>query len=172
MAINKTQRGFSLLIAVIFASVMLTFGLQLASLEYKQQVLASTALQSQYAFYAADAGLECALTADQQQNIFAYPATEPANAPAMKCDNALAVSIPGVSPTVSWTSGAFGRLLVTYRFSLDGNTRCTDVMVYKPNPATPGGRTSIYAQGYNVSCAVVANPGGKRFAYRGLKASY
>jgi hypothetical protein len=31
MAINKTQRGFSLLIAVIFASVMLTFGLQLAS---------------------------------------------------------------------------------------------------------------------------------------------
>lgn len=164
MAINKTQRGFSLLIAVIFASVMLTFGLQLASLEYKQQVLASTALQSQYAFYAADAGLECALTADQQQNIFAYPASAPSNAPTMKCDNASALA--------SIFSYDTTRLLVSYRFNLDGSTHCTDVMVYKPNPATPGGRTSIYAQGYNVSCAVVANPGGKRFAYRGLKASY
>ena len=54
---KKTQRGFALLIAIIFMSVMLSFGLALGSLAYKQQVLASSAIQSQYAFYAADSAL-------------------------------------------------------------------------------------------------------------------
>lgn len=160
---NNTQRGFSLLIAVIFASVMLTFGLQLASLGYKQQTLSTSSLRSQYAFYAADAGLECALTADQQQDLFAYPISAPSSAPATKCDNASALA--------SSFSYDATRLLVSYRFNLDSSTHCADVVVYKPNPLS-GAKTYIYSQGYDVSCAVVANPGGKRFAYRGIKASY
>ena len=53
-------------------SVMLSFGLALGSLGYKQQVLASGAIASQYAFYVADTALECVLYADQQQGLFAY----------------------------------------------------------------------------------------------------
>src|SRR3989344_5216944 len=56
-----SSRGFALLIAVIFVSVVLALGLSLGSLGYKQQILASGGIQSQYAFYAADAALECAL---------------------------------------------------------------------------------------------------------------
>ena len=66
MAITQPQRGFALLVAVVFMSVMLSFGLALGSLSYKQQVLAGASVQSQYAFYAADAGLECALYEDQK----------------------------------------------------------------------------------------------------------
>ncbi len=72
-------------------SVMLAFGLALGSLSYKQQVLASSAVESQYAFYAADAGLECGLYADQQQNLFAYPQSNPPAAPTAVCDNISAV---------------------------------------------------------------------------------
>src|SRR5580658_7382511 len=97
MTAKQTQRGFALLIAVIFMSVMLSFGLALGALAYKQEVLASSAVESQYAFYAADAGLECALYADQVQNLFAYPATDPHSPPTATCDGALPFSSQEVS---------------------------------------------------------------------------
>ena len=71
MAIKK--KGIALLVTVIFMSVMLAFGVTLASLAYKQSVLASTASLSQVAFFAADAALECALYADQRQGPSIYP---------------------------------------------------------------------------------------------------
>lgn len=161
MAIKNTQRGFALLIAVIFMSVMLAFGLALGSLSYKQQVLASSAVQSQYAFYAADAGLECALYADQRENRFAYPPSAPSSAPAMTCDG----SAP-FSASFLYTASQF---VVLNRVSLDSNRRCADVTVYKPNGA---GTTYIFSQGYDVSCSTVVSPGGTRFVARGLNASY
>jgi Tfp pilus assembly protein PilX len=169
MAIKQTQkkslatnRGFTLLIAVIFMSVMLAFGLALSSLSYKQQVLASSAILSQYAFYAADAGLECGLYADQQQNLFAYPASSPSSAPTATCDNAQPISSSDTwSPT---------RFVVTNRFSLDSNTRCVDVTVYKPNGT---GTTYIFSQGYDLPCTTVANPPtGARIVSRGINIRY
>src|SRR3989344_7656964 len=159
MAMNmnnfQKKRGFALLIAVIFMSVMLSFGLALGSLSYKQQVLASSAIQSQYAFYAADAGLECALYADQQENRFAYPPSAPPSAPAMTCDGS-AVILSSFSYTAS-------QFVVFSRVSLDSNKRCADVTIYKPNGA---GTTYLFSQGYDVSCSAVANPQGTRFVAR------
>lgn len=165
MAIKKTQRGFALLVAVIFMSVMLTFGITLGSLAYKQQVLASTAVESQYAFYTADAALECALYADQQQNLFAYPPSQPSSAPAMSCD---VYSSPFSSSIISYTEGV--RWVISYRLSLDSGTRCADVTIYKP--AVNSGTTYLFSQGYNVSCATVESPDGARFVSRGLNARY
>ena len=145
-------------------SVMLSFGLALGSLAYKQQVLASSAIQSQYAFYAADSALECALYADQQQNLFAFPPSVPSSAPAMSCDAAAPISATIVSytPSTQW--------VISTRLSLDSNKRCADVTIYKPVPGT--GTTFVFSQGYDVSCAVVANPNGARFVARGLSAHY
>lgn len=160
---NAPQRGFTLLIAVIFMSVMLSFGLALGSLSYKQQVLASSAIESQYAFYAADAGLECALYADQKLDSFAYPPPTPTSAPIMTCDghNATSAGIISYTPT-QW--------IIVERLSLDSGTpRCVDVTVYKPNGL---GTTYIFSQGYDVSCATVASPGGARFVARGINSHY
>jgi len=157
----QKKRGFALLIAVIFMSVMLSFGLALGSLSYKQQILASSAIQSQYAFYAADAGLECALYADQQQNLFAYPPSAPPSAPSMTCDG----SAP-VSASFSYTPSQF---VVLNRVSLDSNKRCADVTVYKPSGA---GTTYIFSQGYDVPCSTVSAPSGARFVARGLNVRY
>ncbi len=161
------KRGFALLIAVIFMSVMLSFGLALGSLGYKQQVLASSAIESQYAFYAADAALECALFADQGsgQNIFAYPQTEPSSPPAMTCDGAAPINT-----TKNWSTSQW---IVTNRVKIDSNKRCADVTVYKyTTPQPPGGATTyIFSQGYDVSCDT-AGTGGARFVSRGESAHY
>ncbi|HCR52634.1 TPA: hypothetical protein DIV48_03275 [Candidatus Kaiserbacteria bacterium] len=159
---KQTRRGFALLIAVIFMSVMLAFGLALGSLAYKQQVLASTAIQSQYAFYAADAGLECALYADQQQGLFAYTSDMSAPAPSLVCDGASAISASVLSHTGS-------QWVIFNRLSLDTNKRCVDVTVYKRKNT---GTNYLFSQGYDVSCATVAAPNGAHFVSRGLSADY
>jgi hypothetical protein len=161
---QKHKQGFALLIALIFMSVMLSIGLTLASLGYKQQVLASSGIESQYAFYAADGALECALYADQQEDLFAYPSgSGTPSAPAMNCDGAAPVSATVVSKTLS-------QWVVATRLSLDGGTHCADVTVYKPSSDI--GTTYLFSQGYDVSCATVATPGGAQFVSRGLSTHY
>lgn len=166
MAINN-NRGFALLIAVIFMSVMLSFGLALGALGYKQQVLASTAIESQYAFYATDTALECTLYADQQQDIFSpFPSGTPASAPTITCDNAAPIS----TSTVSYTAAQW---VIKERFSLDSDKRCADVTIYKySEPLSNGATTYIFSQGYNVPCSVVSSPGTSRFVSRGESAHY
>ncbi len=172
MAITR-HRGFALLVAVVFMSVMLAFGLALASLAYKQQVLASSAIQSQYAFYAADAALECALYYDQELNYFAYPGEEetPTSAPLMQCDGTDA-EYPPLVPDGIATPPNGTQWVITERLSLDSGKRCADVTLYKLNGSQPGLFNYIFAQGYDVSCSVVANPAGARFTARGISVRY
>ena len=164
---KERNRGFALLIAVIFMSVMLAIGLGLGAMSYKQEVLASSAVESQYAFYTADAALECALYADQQLDLFAYPQTPPSSAPTMSCDG----SGPYATPTFDYNNVIKKEFIVETRLSFDGGTHCADVTVYKPSSAS--NPTYIFSQGYNVSCAVVTSPPpGTRIVSRGLSASY
>ena len=146
-------------------SVMLTFSLMLGSLGYKQQVLASSAIASQYAFYTADAALECLLYADQQQDLFALPATEPANPPPITCDGSF---VPFSSSVLLYDAGV--NWTIWERLSLDSGRRCADITVYKPAVGT--GTTYLFSQAYDVSCATVSSPNGARFVSRGLNASY
>jgi len=161
MAIKKTQSGFALLIAVIFMSVMLTFGLALGSLGYKQQVLASSSIEAQYAFYAADSALECVLYVDQQLGAFAVQPERPA--PGVMCDGILSDPIMDNWSELLWT--------ITYRFRLDSDKRCADITIYKvaPDSSEP---TSIFSQGYDVSCDVFDTSEGARFVSRGINVYY
>lgn len=159
---HPNDRGFALLIALIFMSVMLTFGLALGSLAYKQTLLSSVAVESGYAFYAADAAFECALYADQQLNLFDYNSHSGGNPPALITCGDSTVQRPG------YTYGA-QQLVDSQRISLDSNTRCADVTVYKPKQGSVN-KTYIFVQGYDVSCAAVAS--GSRVVSRGLKAFY
>ncbi len=169
MAVKKTQRGFALLIAVIFMTVMLSLGLTLGALGYKQEVLASTAVESQYAFYAADAGLECALYYDQQEGSFVYqpPSFPQPSAPSITCAGTSPISSSAVSYPSYWE--------ITYRLSLDNatnNPRCADVTIYKYKyPLPPNNVTTyVFSQGYNVSCTAVGS--GANFSSSGLSYHY
>ncbi|HET9641281.1 MAG TPA: SPRY domain-containing protein [Candidatus Paceibacterota bacterium] len=158
---NANKRGFALFVAIVFMSVMLLFGMALASIGYKQQILASSAVESQYAFYAADAGLECALYADQRQNLFAFPSIPPVVAPAMMCEGLSPYSASYTRSATQWT--------VTNRMKLNSNTRCADIAVTKPRDS---GMTYIYSQAYDVPCATVAAGGTSRFVSRGITTRY
>ena len=175
--VNKQQRGFALLIAVIFMTVMLSIGLALSSLGYKQEILASTAIESQSAFYAADAALECALYYDQQLDSFAYPSPpEPTSAPSITCDGSSALS----SNIVSYNDTTNPSWAVTMRLPLDSGQSCADVTVYKyeyPQSSMNDITTYVFSQGYDISCNALATSKTSsqteaRFASSGLSYHY
>jgi hypothetical protein len=157
----KHTKGFVLLIAIIFMSVMLSFALALGALSYKQQLLTASAIESHYAFYAADAALECVLYADQRLNNFAHVLHSAVSPPALVlCSDTLATR-EGYSYTGT-------QLIDVQRFSLNAGTRCADVTVDKRS----SGETFLYAQGYNVSCTSVEDSAQARIVSRGLRAHY
>lgn len=80
MSINQAQRsigkagqgGFAMLFAVLTSSVLLSIGLSIFNLTVKELILSSSGRESQFAFYAADTGIECAIYWDfKGTNIFA-----------------------------------------------------------------------------------------------------
>jgi hypothetical protein len=169
---SRGGKGFALLVSIIFMSVMLSIGLALGSLAYKQQVLASSAVESQYAFYAADTALECALYSDQQApgRPFAYVYSDVTPmTPSMKCDGN-----SGTPVGLGYTKGG----LWTFKESkvpVNNSKNCADVTIYKypPNSTDSSGNpisTYIFAQGYDVPCGVLGTSA--RITARGLKAHY
>lgn len=166
---SSRSRGFALLIAIIFMSVLLMFGVLLSALAYKQQLISSSAIESQYAFYAADAALECALYEDQQRGTFAY-GTSGDPVPPFECDGAPAVVQP-VARSFTTIGGKAYQILQYYRFELDGvdgAKRCADISVYKPNGI---GATYVFAEGYDVACSLVG-VSGNHYVARGLDVTY
>ena len=150
--ITPAPRGFTLLIAVILASVMVTVGLTLLDISYKQFLLASTARQSQYAFYSADSAIECALYYDQQEDAFN---TNPNALTQISCDG----------QTISITSTGSYPKITSYTIPCTGGGTQADVTVYKNYPTTP--TTRIYASGYNT-----CDEDDPRRVERGLKVVY
>ncbi|MEK7201273.1 MAG: hypothetical protein AAB737_01395, partial [Patescibacteria group bacterium] len=147
-------RGFTLLIAVILSSVLVSVGLALLDISYKQVLLASTATQSQYAFYNADSALECALYWDQKNNAFDY--SSPLGASNIICGN---LTVTGYSVTTP----SAGVKNTTFVIPCAGSGSAGTVTIQKNST----GDTSVYASGYN-SC----DGTDIRRIERGLKATY
>lgn len=151
------HRGFTLLIAILLATVAVTIGVMLLDISYKQVVLASTAKQSQFGFYAADAAMECALYYDQQLNAFSY--TSPLASSNIECED---LAVTNYTTAISGI-GQSARRTTTFTVPCaTSGTRAT-ITVYKYSSAT----TSIYANGYST-----CNTSDPRRVERGLKVSY
>jgi Tfp pilus assembly protein PilX len=60
------EKGFALFMAMILTSTLLLVAAGIVSIATRQAVIASFNSESQYAFYAADTGIECALFWDVQ----------------------------------------------------------------------------------------------------------
>ncbi len=58
---NTKNKGFTLFIAVVITATLLLVSMGIASITIKESFLASSSRESQYAFYAADTGAECAI---------------------------------------------------------------------------------------------------------------
>lgn len=131
---KDNKRGFTLLLAVVVASLMLILAGSMFNLVQKEIILASLGRDSQYAFYTADSALECALYWDFVHEAF----TDPDGGQVISCGDATIGSIvyPGVG--------------IAMEYTYDEGGRCVRVAVVKRNSYP---RTTIEARGYNASCA-------------------
>ena len=57
----KKEKGFVLLFSVLVSVLVLAVGASIISISLKQVILSGTGRDSQFAFYAANTGAECAL---------------------------------------------------------------------------------------------------------------
>lgn len=160
--LRTTQRGFTLLLAALISSIVLSIGAAIYGIAIKELQLSTLGRNSQYAFFAADTGAECALYWDVRYAYFA--STTPAGV-SPKCDaQDLTVSTSqGTPPTYPYTK--------TFQFQtgapLGSPTKyCTVVSVTKCQGAiqTDGSctnsgtiiQTQIHADGYDVACSEIA----------------
>lgn len=151
---HTPQRGFTLLIAVVLTAVLLSVGFALLDIAYKQIVLSSTARNSQYAFYAADSAMECALYWDQQHNAFSA-------ASALSSIRCSGYDIPVTSNT------AGGIRTSTFSIPCPSSGSSASVEVQKGGVCSGSATSCLYARGYN-SC----NAADQRRVERALKVTY
>lgn len=159
--INRTD-GFALLLTLIVVSVTLAIGLTLLNITVTQQKLSVTARDSERAFHAAQAGLDCATVARNDNEWV----TDTPSAVNFTCAGQTK------SGTVSSANGSRSHTYTqTFNWSDSGNQFCTEVDLIVLD-ATDGGYTQqfqgrgidekecpdnaictvIFSRGYNTSC--------------------
>ena len=156
MKFLKEKKGFTLLMSVLVASLVLSIGLGIFSLILRQFILTSSSKESFYAFYAADTVIECALYWDVNQGAFATSSTSGYPSSGVVCAGQdIAVN----NWVVTYPSGG---AKTTFDLSFPPQSHCARVIVTK----TPISST-IESRGYN-TCSTASS----RRVERGIRASY
>jgi len=119
----QKNKGFALLLALIVSSVVLAIGISILNISVKQINLSSTARESELAFQAAHAGVDC-IWYWRNTNGVAYSAVGGA-APAVNC---FEVDATAETPNnlVSDTTDSHARSF-SYLLEWGTPTRCTDI---------------------------------------------
>lgn len=141
----RQSAGFTILLAALVASLVLSLGVSIFSIARKSITLSTLGRDSQYAFYAADSAAECALYWDMDPRN-AFSTSSPSTA--IRCDDPNPpnpVTITNNLPT--WPNTVFTIGLAT---PLEINGFCAVVTVTKRDVPP---FTTIHADGYSVSCA-------------------
>jgi hypothetical protein len=164
---NQTKKGFTVLIAIVVASIVLAIALSIMSITLKQLTLAGVARESEIAFQAANAGVECIRYYDisgSDGNTFDVPGNGGAQGSA--------ASITCLDATVVNDLGAAGSGDEQhFEWTWDNSSVCTDVSIYKfysesgsedmdpliTDRDCPEGVecTIVKARGYNAPCNAI-----------------
>jgi hypothetical protein len=172
--LKARNRGFTLLLAALVSSIVLSLGASIFILAKKEVTLSSLGRDSQYAFYGADQAAECALYWDARWQYFATTTPDsflpPDNDPT--CDGQSWTPEGGAR-----TGGASGTYPYTVTFQYEptsaGVSYCATVHVLKCdgpigpwNPQTSSAtctsatpsviHTTVHADGYSTSCATLS----------------
>ncbi|HEY4487602.1 MAG TPA: hypothetical protein VI483_02450 [Candidatus Paceibacterota bacterium] len=143
---KKEQKGFTLLLAALVASVVLSIGSAVFSIALKQVALSSVGRNSQFAFYAADTAAECALYWDLRHQAFAT-STESDPLDSIGCDDERGTNAIDTTDLDEEADAA------TTRFEYEPNGECAKVSVEKTlDTITDGIVTVIHADGYSTTC--------------------
>ena len=152
---NKTnQRGITLFVAILLTGTLLLVATGIISLSVKQAFLSMAARDSQYAFYAADTGAECALYWDvaSPNGYSSFGTSTPA-----------IIYCLGTYPNISRTAIVNGNGTSSFSMTFPSEPYYVEVTVAK----TSDGKTKIESLGYNTS--TVTNP---RRVQRAIRITY
>lgn len=133
--IQKQKRlkntGFAILYAVLVSSILLAIGLAIFNITIKELLFSSLGRESQFAFYAADTGAECALYWDFVGDAFATSSSSN-----IECANTI----------ISGMGGNGYDVPSVFTLNLAPEPYCAKVFVTKSeNPS----QTKIESRGYN-----------------------
>lgn len=171
----KSNKGFTLLFAVLVSVLLIAIGASMINIALKQVILSGAGRESQFAFYAANTGIECALYWDlhpQNNGAGDVSYTFPANGQSLRddfsgvtCDGGQIKNGTGFSNDSKnqFTTDASGYSWdnsfdtypndYTFRMSIentDANTLyCAQVTVTKESAADNRVKTTITSQGLN-----------------------
>jgi hypothetical protein len=143
--IKNNKRGFTLLVAVVVTSMLLIISFVVVNIAYKQLVLATASEESQYAFYAADSGTECAVYWDLKGNASGVSSFDPTTPGSISCNGQTITTGSQTVPTIPSQASVIGGA-VTSIFSVNFTKGCTIVRITK-NVVTHS--TTIDSRGYN-----------------------
>ncbi len=140
---SKSDRGFTLFISILITGTLLLISMAIISLSVKEAFLTGSARESQYAFYAADTGAECAIYWDVKNpsGITAFSTTTGST---IFCNKD---SLNATNPTPSVVGGSWNGSTGVSNFTLTflPQPYCTKVTVTKYADLT----TKIESLGYN-----------------------
>lgn len=146
---SKRKKGFTLLIAVLVSGVLLAISLAIFNITIKELLLSSSGRDSQFAFYAADSGAECALYWDQKGGAFS-------------------TSTPGTvscnGSNISGVGGVGYNTAMVFQFEIGGFCSIVSVTKSETHP-----RTKVESKGYNTTCDNTVNP---RRIERAIRVTY
>lgn len=175
----KSEHGFALLVSILVSSIVLAIGLSIITITLKQLQFSNIGRESEIAFYAADAGMECALYYDYSTNggHFDYQTTmSPNNITCMGQTLDVTPSAPvGSTQTtnfqVTWGTSPTVCAVVTVKKYFNASSQVT--IDATTGDVCPLGVTCTRttSKGYNVSCATLASPS-IRTVERTLKAVF
>lgn len=163
---NKNpQKGFTILVAVVTAGILLIIAMSIGGIALKEQVLSTANKESQIAFYAADTGIECMLYLDLKVGVFAYDtygnrSTGDPTVPTGGYCNGQLISFPNPDPDAITADQTVDQAKFSYIFQLDhipvgnGSDTCAIVRITKDTnnnaPQNPTQtHTFVQAYGYN-----------------------
>src|SRR3989344_2466795 len=158
-------RGFPLLLAALISSVVLSLGISVFDIARKQIILSSIGRESQFAFYAADTGLECALYWDIRWNYFSTTTPTDVVSPQPQCATKPLNASGRPSPPAPNT--------YAMDFQFEPNGKCAIVKVEKCATGcddSPNVHTVISSDGYNTACASI--PTSLRVLQRSVELRY
>lgn len=129
------QKGFVILFTILISTIILMIGLGIFSIATRETVLSSTAREAQYAFYAADTGVECGLYA-QAANVLISGGGQ------FECGSGT-VQVDG--------AGQYPGLPFTFNVLVDEDQRsCAKVTIFDTTTSSGAFARRIISQGYNI----------------------
>ena len=155
MSHKETSKGFTLFVAIIVTGTLLLISTGVVNLALRQSLISFAGKESQYAFYAADTGMECALFWDIQNStgVSAFATT---TGSIVYCNRDVS------NPNNQWVVGGSSQSVIQYITFLP-DPYCAKVVVTKNANDT----TIIESYGYN-TCDTL-NP---RRVERAVRADY